>query len=79
MVYLGTDTVVAKECMYAVCKVQGSAVLRHCLDVTFWREYEYFGGVQVQLYCVEEIKRVGLRVVKYLLDGVQPVLELVVV
>ena len=79
MVYLGADTVVAKECMYAVCKVQGSAVLRHCFDVTLRCEYEYLGGIQVQLDSVEEIECVGLRVVKYLLDGVQPVLELVVV
>ena len=64
--------------MYVVCQVECGAVLRHSLDLSFGGKDKDFGGIEIQFYGVEEVERIGLWVIEYLLDGVQPGLELVI-
>ena len=47
------------------------------LNSPFGGDHEDFRGVEVQLDGVEEVERVGLRVVEYFLDGVEPFFQFV--
>ena len=79
VVDLGTDAMAAEEGVYLESEVEGRTACGHRLDLALWREDEYLGSEEVELDSVEEIHRVGLRVVENLLDGAQPVVELALV
>ena len=75
MVDLGANTMTAKEGVYAESKVECCAASRHRLDFALWGENKDFTGKQVQLDRVEEVHGVGLRIVKNLLDGAEPLVQ----
>ena len=79
MVHLCSDAVAAEEGVDGEGEVEGSTSRRHRLDLSLWGEDEDLRGEEVQLDGVEEVHGVGLWVVKDLLDGAQPVVELVLV
>ena len=60
-------------------KVERRTVGGQRADLTLRRKNEYLAGKEIQFDGVEEIHRVGLRVVEYLLDGTQPFVQLVFV
>ena len=75
VVDFGTDAMAAKECMDLKSEIEYCAPRRHCLHLTFWCEDEDFRGKQIKLDGVEEVHGVGLRVIKYFLDGANPFVE----
>ena len=77
VIHLGTDTVGSQEGMDGEGKVQGCTACRHRLDLTFRCEDKDFRCKQVQLDSIQEVHGVRLWVVQDLLDGVQPVVQLV--
>ena len=79
VVDLGSDTMRAKESMDSKSKIKCGTICRHCLDFTFGRENEDFTGKEVELDGIEKVHRVGLRIIKDLLYGAQPVVQLIVI
>ena len=79
MVHLRADAVAAEEGVDGEGKIEGGSSRRHRLDFSLWGEDEDLRGEEVQLDGVEEVHGVGLWVVEDLLDGAQPVVELVLV
>ena len=79
VVHLGAYAVAAYEGVYLEREVECGASCRHGLDFALRCEHEYLRCEEVQLHGVEEVHGVGLRVVEYLLDGAQPVVQFVLV
>ena len=79
MVHLCSDAVAAEEGVDGEGEVEGGTSRWHRLDLSLWGEDEDLRGEEVQLDGVEEVHGVGLWVVEDLLDGAQPVVELVLV
>ena len=79
VVDLRADTVRAQERVDGKGEVEGCTAGGHCLDFALGGEHEDLGGEEVQLDSVEEVHRIGLRVVEDILDGTQPLVELVLV
>ena len=79
MVYLRADTVAAHERVYLECEIERGAARWHRLYLAFWRKYVYLRGEKVQLYGIEEVHRVRLRVIENLLYGLQPLAQFALV
>ena len=75
MVYLCSYAVASEEGVYGEGEVECSASCRHGLYLSLRCEHEDLRREEVELYGVEEVHGVGLWVVEYLLDGVQPLVE----
>ena len=75
VVHLGTDTMRAEEGVYLESEVERRTSGRHSLDFALRCEYEYLACEEIELDSVEKVHRIGLRVVKNLLDCRQPVVE----
>lgn len=75
MVDFSPDAVCSEECVYLKCKVKCRTTSWHGLYFTFWCKDKYFRSKEVQLYGVKKIHCIGLWVIKYFLDGAQPVVE----
>ena len=79
VVDLGADAVAAEKRMYLESEIKGRTSRRHSLYLTLGRENKYLGSEQVQLYGIEEIHGIGLRVVENLLYRAQPIVQFAVV
>ena len=79
MVDLGTNTVAAQESVYLESKVESRTAGWHRLDLTLRRKDEYLAGKKVELDGIEKVHGIGLRIVKDLLDGAQPVVQLALI
>ena len=77
MVYLGSDAVAAQEGMYLEGEVECSTSGWHRDDFSLRGEDEDFRCIEVEFDSVEEVHRIRLRIVQNLLDGAQPVVQLV--
>ncbi len=64
--------VAAEERVYGECEVERGSPRRHGLYLALGGEDKDFVGEQVELYRVEKVECVGLRVVKDFLYGVKP-------
>ena len=76
---VGADAMTSQEGVYLEGKVECRTACGHGPDLSFWGKDEDFGGEEVELDGIEEVHRVGLRVVQDFLDSAQPVVEFVVV
>ena len=60
-------------------KVESRTACRQGADFALGGKYEYLACKEVELDGVEEVHGIGLWVVQYLLDGAQPLVQLVLV
>ena len=74
---LGADAMGTEEGVDGEGKIEHGAARRHRLEVALGGHNEYLAGIEVQLDGVEEIHRIWLRIVQYLLDGREPAVEFV--
>ena len=79
VVNLSTDTMTAQEGVDGECKVECRTACRQSTDLALRRKHEYLTGKQVELDGVQEVHSIRLWVVQNLLDGAQPLVELVLV
>ena len=75
VVYLGTDAMRSEHRVYRESKVKCRTALRHGLDFTLGSKDEYLRGIEIQFDGIEKVHRVGLRIIQYLLDGIEPAIE----
>ena len=75
VVDLRADAMRTEERMDLEGEIERGTVCGHRFEFAFRRENEDFAGEKVQFDGVEEVHRVGLRVVENFLDGANPVVE----
>ena len=78
VIHLGPQAVVANAGVDDVGKIERRSSLRKCLDLTLGGEYEYFRREEVHLHGIEEIDRIGIGVGEYLLDGLKPFFQFII-
>ena len=79
MVHFGADAMLAQLRVKQESEIQRGSALRHRLDLTLRREDEYLLRKQIEFEVTEELHRIFLRVRQYILDLLNPLVQLAVV
>ncbi len=79
MVHLGTNTMRAQEGVDREGEIEHCTIGRHRLDLALRRKDKDFAGKEVQLNSIEEVHGIRLGIIKNLLDGAQPFVQLILI
>ena len=77
MIHLGTYAMGTQCRVYAEGKIQYGTLRWHGLEITLRSNHHYLVGIQIQLDGIQKVHGIGLGVIQYLLDGREPLLQLV--
>ena len=76
MIHLGSNAMASHKSVYGEGKVECGAACRHGAYLTFRREDEYLRSEEIQFDGVKKVHCIRLRVIKYFLDGSEPLVKL---
>ena len=75
VVYLAADTVIAQIRMQRICKIEHGGVLRQFFDVSLWRKYHYFFGIQIYFESVYKLYGVYIFRREQIFDRLEPLVK----